>query len=233
MADGGRCCSGLGSTQCLLPHWQVSKTQKQTSARTKRFNCVQNTHSTHTTNWPVWWVCLQSGCCGTNCVWAQNEASVWMWGAGQDGNLRGKKELLCRFFLVKCHKYTLAIIICLTEAKKQLSTPPQCTWSMTVYSQKAYHWPLTTKENLLKSLKRPTTFSTSPSLCSMNQICITTTAPSTHTPSSLQCISKLIWLSREVKLIKILDGTQLWHNLCAMYNQPQPWVFRFQIQDRD
>lgn len=29
------------------------------------------------------------------------------------------------------------------------------------------------------------------------------------------CLRKLIWLSREVKLIKALDGTQLWHNLCA------------------
>lgn len=34
------------------------------------------------------------------------------------------------------------------------------------------------------------------------------------------CISKVIWLSREVKMIKHLDGTQLWHNLWAMYKQP-------------
>lgn len=38
---------------------------------------------------------------------------------------------------------------------------------------------------------------------------------------------KLIWLSRKVNLIMLLDWTRLWHNRCAMYNQPQPWLFGF------
>lgn len=35
-----------------------------------------NTQSTHTTNRPVWWVCLQSGYSGEHGAWSQNKASV-------------------------------------------------------------------------------------------------------------------------------------------------------------
>lgn len=84
--------------------------------------------------------------------------------------------------------------------------------------------------------KRPQTYFGYKYLFDCKEVCTPWTWqwPWTHTqPSSIRCISKLIWLSGEVKQIKVLDGTQLWHNLCAMYKQPQPWVFRFLIPERD
>lgn len=112
-----------------------AKKQKQTFGCSKRFTSVQ--HTKHTHNQP-------SGLVGMFAEWLQ----WWTWclvtKQGQCVNVRSgrgwqsqrRKDLLCLCSL-KSHEHTLAIIICLTVAKKRLSTPPQCTWSMTVHKTKS------------------------------------------------------------------------------------------------
>lgn len=119
----------------------------------------------------------------------------------------------------------MAIIICLTVAEKRLCTHnAHDPWLHT--ARKHCYWALTARVIFLEgSLKR--FHRSSPSIYPLSSPRIPETAvrtswrPQTHNPASYcSFISKLICLSREVKPIMVLDGTQLWHNVCAMYDQP-------------
>lgn len=80
--------------RCALCHTDKSAENKNKHLGALRDLPLFNTH-THSIHKKIdlfsVCVCLQTGFCGTNCVLAQSEASVWLWGVGEDGSLGAER----------------------------------------------------------------------------------------------------------------------------------------------